>query len=75
MKALKMIQPILLVVAAIMFLIGILTALNVIQSGALILTTGGFQRMADTCIFFSIALGVLLIVNRKAYVVRRKAET
>ena len=65
MKAMKMIQSVLLVVAAIAFLIGILTVLNVIPAGALKLTSGGFQRVADTCLFFSIALGVLVIVKGK----------
>jgi len=65
MKCLTVIQIAAFIVGVIMFLLGVLTALNVIPSGALLLTTGGFHRVADTCILFSIGLGVLVVVKRK----------
>ncbi len=65
MKILKIFQIILLIVGAVVFLFGILTALNVFPQGAFLLTLGGLHRVADTCILFSIALGLLIVVMRK----------
>lgn len=65
MKVLKILQGALVVLAAIMMLLGILTALNVFPAGMLLLTTGGLQRMADTFLLFSIGLGVYILVCKK----------
>ena len=61
----KVIQLILGILAAVVFLIGILTGLGAIPQGAFILTLGGLQRLTDTLLFFSIAIGVWIIAKHK----------
>jgi hypothetical protein len=65
MEILKKIASLLIVLAAVVFLLGVLTAFRVIPPGSLILTTGGFERIADTLLLFSISIGLCIIVWRK----------
>jgi hypothetical protein len=65
MKTLKIVQLLLLVLSAIFFLLGIGTTFHVFPAGLIILTVGGMQRMADTLLLFSIAVGLYLIVTKK----------
>jgi len=65
MNALKIIQGLLIALAALVFLCGFFTVFQVFPRGALILTPGGLQRMTDTLLLFSIAIGAYLIVTRK----------
>lgn len=65
MKALKIVQGSFIVLSAIVFLVGIFTAFHVLPGGLFILTTGGLQRMTDTLLLFSIAVGLYLIVAKK----------
>ncbi|MFO7888772.1 MAG: hypothetical protein R6V04_00375 [bacterium] len=65
MKTLKMLQSVLLIVGAVVFLLGVLTALSVFPKGVFLVTVGGLHRVADTCILFSIALGLLFVVMSK----------
>ena len=65
MKILKILQIVLLIVGVVVFLLGVLTAVHVFPKGVFLLTLGGLHRVADTCILFSIALGLLVIVMRK----------
>jgi len=66
MKTFKIVQGLLIVLSAVVFLLGILTVFHVFPSGLFILTTGGLQRMTDTLLLFSIAVGLYLIVAKKS---------
>jgi uncharacterized membrane protein len=65
MKALKIIQWASLVLAAVVFLLAVLTGFGVLPNHLFIVKTGALQRIADTGLFFSIAVGMYLIVNKK----------
>jgi hypothetical protein len=65
MNLLKLGQTILVNVAAAVLIVGILTAVGIIPSGAFLLTTNGLLRMTDTLLLFSIAIGVMIVVGRK----------
>lgn len=65
MKALQILQIGLIVLAAVVLLCGILTAIHLLPAGSLFLTVGGLQRMANTLVLFSIGLGVYIIVCSK----------
>jgi hypothetical protein len=65
MKVLQMLQVVLIILAAVVLIWGILTGLNILPAGSLLLTTGGLQRMANTLLLFSIGLGVYILVCKK----------
>jgi hypothetical protein len=65
MKALKTVQGSLIVLAAVILLLGIFTELHIFPRGSFLLTTGGLQRMTDTLLLFSIAVGLYLFVAKK----------
>jgi hypothetical protein len=65
MKTLQIIQVSLLVLAAFFFLMGIGTTLHVFPIGCIILTIAGMQRMANTLLLFSVAVGLYLIAVKK----------
>jgi len=65
MKALKTIQTVLIIIAAILLIWGILTGMGAIPNGILLLTLGGLQRMVNTLLLFSIALGIYMIATKK----------
>ena len=63
MKTLKMLQKVFLIVALLVLVYGILAALTVVP--AKVLTPAGLQRFANTCVLFSIGLGLIIIVDKK----------
>ncbi|MFC1570124.1 hypothetical protein ACFL4L_07800 [bacterium] len=65
MKTMKMLQTVLIVLAAVILLWGILTGMGILPGGVLMLSVGGLQRMANTLLLFSIALGVSILVSKK----------
>ena len=66
MNTLKNLQVALLILAGLAFLIGIITALGIIPQGTLILTIGGWQRIANTFVFFSIGIAMIILVKNKS---------
>jgi len=65
MNTIKKLQVVSLLAAAIIFIIAILTRMHVLPNRLFLLMTQGLHRVADTMLFFSIALGVLWLVYKK----------
>ena len=65
MKTLEKLQIILIILAAILLLVGILSKLLIIPIGMQLVQVGGLHRLANTMLLFSIGLGVYIIVGKK----------
>jgi hypothetical protein len=65
MKTLNIIQAASLALAAVVFLLAVLTGFGVLPDNLFIVKIGALQRIADTGLLFSIAVGVYLLVNKK----------
>ena len=65
MNHLRKLQVGLLVAAAVVFVFAVLTGLGWIPVRPFRLTTGGWHRVADTLLYFSIATGLVWMVLKK----------
>ena len=65
MSALRTVQVISLAVAALIFVVAVLIGLHVLPYLPLNITVGGLNRVAQTFILFSIALGLIWLVYKK----------
>jgi len=65
MEIIRKLQLVLLALAALIFTIAVLTGLHILPNLMLRLTIGGLQRVADTLLFFSIALGLWRLLEKK----------
>jgi hypothetical protein len=66
MKILHLMEKITLVLAVLLYGYAILAGLGILSPGLLNLSVAGIQRQADTCLLFSIGLGVLIRASKKA---------
>lgn len=65
MSALRTVQVVLLAVAALVFVIAVLMGLHIMPYLPLSITIGGLNRVAQTLILLSIALGLIWLVYKK----------
>ncbi len=65
MSALRKVQVVFLVAAALVFFVAVLMWLHVVPSHLVKITVGGLHRIADTFILSSIALGLIWLVFKK----------
>jgi len=65
MNTIKKLQIVSLSAAAVIFMIAVFTKVHVLPNRLFLLMTQGLQRVADTMLLFSIALGVLWLVYKK----------
>jgi hypothetical protein len=64
MKILHLIEKITLVLAVLLYGYSVLAGLKILPSGLLDLSLAGVQRQANTCLLFSIGLGVLIRASK-----------
>jgi hypothetical protein len=65
MNTLRKVQVVFLAAAALVFAIAVLIGLHVLPNHMINITIGGLHRIADTLLFFSIALGLVWLVFKK----------
>jgi hypothetical protein len=65
METVKKLQIVFLAIAALVFIIALLTKVDVLPSHFIMLTLGGLHRVTNTLLLFSISLGVLFLVLKK----------
>jgi len=65
MELIKKLQCGSLGLAALVFAIAVLTGLHILPNLMLRLTVGGLHRVADTLLFFSLALGLWRFLEKK----------
>jgi|GEM_PF-3292443 len=65
METIKKLQIAFLALAALVFIIALLTKVGVLPSHFILLALGGLHRVTDTLLLFSIGLGLLWLVLKK----------
>ena len=65
MKHLRNAQILFLAAAAVVFVLAVFTKLHVLPGSLFNVTVGGLHRIADTFLFFSVALGLTWLALKK----------